>query len=86
MSKGAKVRSSGYQTGITIERSWVRILSHPTLVGNVVKAMLGQIPVPNPGSDTKKKKYIGSQMGRTKNILKKHIRDFDNVNLVMVVW
>ena len=48
--------------------------------------MLGQIPVPNPGSDTKKKKYIGSQMGRTKNLLKKHIRDFDNVNLVMVVW
>ncbi len=36
-----KVRSSGWRTSLTIERSLVRISSHPTLVGKGVNTMAG---------------------------------------------
>jgi hypothetical protein len=56
----------------TIERSWVRISSHPTLDGNGVKAMPGRLKYPIlVHSIIDKKENTGSQMGHTKKIFNK---------------
>ena len=77
-----KVRSSGYQTRLTFERSWVRISSQLIRNGNGVKAMSGSILVPNPGSLNKeKKKNTGSLMGHTnKHHLKKISTDQKSIS------
>ncbi len=46
----AKVRSGGYRTRLTIERSWVRISSDPILDGNDVRALPRSISNPSSGS------------------------------------
>ena len=66
---GAKVQSSGSRTRLTIKRTYVRILSHPTLDENGVKAMPGSNPAPVPGFFIKKNENLSSQI---KNI-KKHL-------------